>query len=108
MKFKYPCFISGADPSLTILLHIAPRHTSGGLSSRTQIAYTQIFIKFLTFVHPHRLPLYSPSPQVIVAFVDFLLAEGIKYPTIANYVSALKYQFIRFDLSYHVIDSNGS
>ena len=33
------------------------------------------------------------------------MAQGIKYPTISNHISALKYQFIRFNLASQVLDS---
>ena len=85
MKFKFPLFISGADPSLALLLKRPSHHASGALNSKASKSYSKIFTKYLAFVHSHRLPLSSPSPQAIVAFVEFLLAQGIKYPTIANY-----------------------
>ena len=33
------------------------------------------------------------------------MAQGIKYPTIANHISALKYQFVRFNLPAQALDS---
>ena len=40
-----------------------------------------------------------------MAFIEFLVARGSKYPTIANPISALKYQFLRFNVSSHVLES---
>ena len=96
---------SGASPQLVQLLNRAFVHASGALNSKTQTSYTNIFLKYCNFAHMHHLSLSQPSPQAIVAFIEHLVAHGIKYPTIANNISALKYQFVRFNLPAQALDS---
>ena len=87
------------------LLNRAFAHASTALNSKTQSSYNRIFLKYCQFAHRYHLSLAQPSPQALVAFIEHLVAQGITYPTIANHISALKYQFVRFNLPPQALDS---
>ena len=88
---------------MVILIQRASVHAS--LNPKTENSYNNTLVKYFTFVRAHNLSHSNPSPQWVVAFINYLVAQGIKYPTIANHISVLKYQFIRFNLVAQVLDS---
>ena len=90
--------ISAAAPALQNLLHQAAQHASTSLHYRTQHSYASVFQKFLKFLLMHGLSMVNISPQSIMAFIEFSVAQGLAFPTICNHISAIKSQCIRFQL----------
>ena len=71
---------------------------------RTARCYALLFRCFIGFCVCSHVNLNKVSIRCILAYLEFLVKNGVSTNMVANHVSATKAQFIMYDLNYDVFD----
>ena len=88
---------SGGNPCINHLLSKASSRIRHALSHSTSRAYSSMFRVFVAFCVFNTMDLSSTSTQTILAFLEFLVFNGVS--NTSNYLSAIKTKFSMFGLS---------
>ena len=71
---------------------------------KTRKAYTMMFKVFLAFCLLMKVSLSNLSVKVLIAFFECLVPNKCSVAMISNYASAIKANFIVYDLPFHICD----
>ena len=86
------------------LLHDAIQRNQKGLRPQTLYQYNKQFKLFLAFVISHQIR-KCDCVSAIMVFLEFLAANAMTFRVVMNYVSALKYMFVRYGWSVDVFEN---
>ena len=71
---------------------------------KTRKAYTMLFKVFIAFCLLMKVSLSNLSVKVLIAFFECLVANKCSVAMVSNYASAIKANFIVYDLPFHICD----
>ena len=72
---------------------------------KTSRAYSAMFKVFVAFCVLMKVSLHHLSVEILLAFLECLLTNGVSVVVLCNYLSAIKAQCIMYDLQYNVCNS---
>ena len=101
---QYFLFIIGIPSTATSLWAQAWTTTHKGLRPHTRSQYIRQFRSFLAFVIAQNFQLYDKE-ATIMCFLQFLASNSLSFRVINNYVSALKFYFVRYAWDIQVFDA---
>ena len=73
-------------------------HLENAYRPKSRLAYKYCFRTFLAFMVFVGRPIFQISDQDILMFVQMLAFNNLAYPSILNYISALKFKFQWYNL----------
>ena len=106
------CFVILKDSTLCFVENEALTGWSAKASSRLHLAfrpktykaYTSMFKTFVAFCIFTKACLENTNVKVILSFLECLVSNAVSPCMLANYVSAIKANFILYDLPFQVLD----
>ena len=96
-------FVSG-QKALTELKSKAASRVYQAFRPKTRRCYELLFRNFIGFCVISTLNVQSIQVQDIMAYLEYLVENGVSYNMICNNVSALKANFIMYDLEFHLLE----
>ena len=100
-----PLFISGQSPLFESLVSRAASRIHQAFRPKTTAAHLAHFTLFLQFSMFIQAPFPPVSPSPLLAFLEFLLLNGLSPPTISGYVHSIRSKFktlgLPFEPLYH-------
>ena len=97
-------FVSGL-PRLARLIREATVTLTSALRPKTRKCYHMLFRNFLAFCHCSKIQIAVVNLQHIMAYLQYLVENGVSVNMIANNVSALKSRFIIYQLNHSVFEN---
>ena len=96
-------FVSG-QKALTALKSKAASRVYQAFRPKTRRCYELLFRNFIGFCVITTLNVQSIQVQDIMAYLEYIVENGVSYNMICNNVSALKANFIMYDLEFHLLE----
>ena len=96
-------FVSGQN-ALTALKSRAASRVSHAFRPKTRRCYELLFRNFMGFCVITSLNVQSIQVHDIIAYLEYLVENGVSYNMISNNISALKANFIMYDLRFHLLE----
>ena len=93
------CFVGLAVQSLE---QDARKRLQGAFRPKTQQCYTLLFRTFMSFCVVADLCVLEYTVQNALAFLEYMVKNGVSYGMLANYVSAVKSRFCILGLNYKI------
>ena len=97
------CFVSGQNV-LTALKSRAASRVSQAFRPKTRRCYELLFRNFIGFCQITKLNVKTMDVQDIMAYLEYLVENGVSYNMVANNISAIKANFIIYDLNFHILE----
>ena len=97
-------YIISGSPLATTLLQSASQRVLHGYRRSTVFQYCsqcRLFLALATYLQISDIS----SPSFFLIFVEFLHLQGVKIPTIRNYILAVKHYFLMYSFSLRVFHS---
>ena len=89
---------------MTSLFASATSRLHQAFRPKTSAAYTSMFKLFVAFCIYYQCQLFSVDTKIILSFLECLVHNDCSACMIANYVSAIKADFVLYDLPYTVLE----
>ena len=71
---------------------------------KTRSAYASMFRTFVAFCIYTKACITNTNVRVVLSSLECLVGNSCSYCMVANYVSAIKANFVLYDLPFHVLD----
>ena len=71
---------------------------------KTRAAYTSMFKTFVAFCIYTKVSIVNVNVKVVLSFLECLVVNSCSYCMVANYLSAIKANFVLFDLPFIVLN----
>ena len=96
-------FVSGRD-ALTALKSRAASRVAQAFCPKTRRCYELLFRNFMGFCQVTRLNIQCIELQDLIAYLEYLVENGVSYNMVSNNMSALKANFIMYDLKFQLLE----
>ena len=96
-------FVSGQN-ALAALKSKAASRVAQAFRPKTRRCYELLFRNFMGFCVLTSLNPQLMGVQDVIAYLEYLVENGVSYNMVANNISALKANFIIYDLKFHLLD----
>ena len=97
-------FVSG-PVHLARLTREATVTLNSALRPKTRKCYHMLYKNFLAFCHCARIPIASVNLHHVMAYLQYLVENGVSVNMVANNISALKASFIIYQLNHSVFEN---
>ena len=82
------------------LVSVVFQRVTSGYRPKTIAAYNTHLTTFLQFCELVETPVKDVTPTIAVAFIEYLVMNGLTHGTILSYISFLKQMFKLYNLCY--------
>ena len=96
-------FVSGRD-ALTGPKSRAASRIAQAFRPETRRCYELLFRNFMGFCRVTRLNVQHVDLQNLIAYLEYLVENGVSYNMVSNNISALKANFIMYDLPFQLLE----
>ena len=79
-------------PGLRALAELVSNRLTKAYKPKTWTTYKSMFITFMTFCEIMATDPIDPSPFIIMAFIELLAHNNLAFPSIANFITAIRSQ----------------
>ena len=97
------CFVSDQNV-LTALKSRAASRVTQAFRPKTRRCYELLFRNFMVFCKITKLNVQAIDVHDIIAYLEYLVENGVSYNMVAKNISALKANFIMYDLNFHLLE----
>ena len=94
-------------PGLQVLAELVSNRLTKAYKPKTWTSYKSMFITFMTFCEVMATDPIDPSPFIIMAFIEFLAHNNLAFPSIANFITAIRSQSKWLNIPMHNLDHPG-
>ena len=91
-------------PGLQALAELVSTRLTKAYKPKTWKSYKSMFITFMTFFEVMATDPIDPSPFDIMVFIDFLAHNNLAFPSIANFITAIRSQAKWLNIPMHNLD----